>query len=99
MTKDEILHSHPIVSNNRGSDLFISLESARRAMQTYADQYASKLHQVEQENADLRRQNDKLKQQAEGWRPLLEDALRENNHTAMYPDHFINKITKFLYGE
>ena len=39
-TKEEILHSHPIVANNNGSDLYISLESARRAMDEYAAQYA-----------------------------------------------------------
>lgn len=31
-------------------------------------------------------------------RQLLEDALKENNHTAMYPDHFIEKVNKFLNG-
>jgi hypothetical protein len=51
------------------------------------------------ERDEFKRQNDKLKEQATGWRPLLEEVLRENNHTAMYPDHFINKVKKFLYGE
>lgn len=97
MTKDEILHSHPIVSNNRGSDLFFSLESARRAMQTYADQYATKLHQ---ENAELRRQNDKMKAMATGWMPLLEEVLSKHGAIIlMHDSEFHEKIKKFLYGE
>ena len=40
----------------------------RAAYVTAATVYATKLHQIEQENAELRRQNDKLKEQATGWR-------------------------------
>lgn len=108
-----------------------------------ATAYATKLHQVEQENADLRRwkieaaelltkihayahkhleiklgesivdfviarakerdelkhQNDKLKQQATGWRPLLEEVLKEDKTFGTISNPTIKKITKFLYGE
>jgi hypothetical protein len=64
-----------------------------------ATAYAADRHQLQQENAELRHQNDKMKEQATGWRPLLEEVLKDNGLTAMYPDHFINKVKKFLYGE
>lgn len=60
-----------------------------------ATAYAAQLHQAQQENAELRRQNDKLKEQAQGWRPLLEEILN-NDYIS---EDLTNKITKFLYGE
>jgi hypothetical protein len=36
-SKEEIIHSHPIVSNGSGTDLFISIESARQCMEEYAE--------------------------------------------------------------
>jgi hypothetical protein len=45
------------------------------------------LHQLQQENA-------KLKEQAAGWRPLLEDALKVTKDKYLY-----YRIKKFLYGE
>lgn len=69
-----------------------------------ATAYATKLHQVEQENAELRRQNEKMKAMATGWRPLLEEALRRFSgisEAGGQPEdlNLINKIKKFLYGE
>lgn len=65
-----------------------------------ATAYATKLQEVEQENAELRRQNDKLKQQATGWRPLLEEVLSKHGAIIlMHDSEFHEKIKKFLYGE
>lgn len=64
-TKDEILHSRPIVANNKGSDLYVSLESARIAMQTYADQYATKPHQANETIKVLANDNNRLKGEVE----------------------------------
>lgn len=64
-----------------------------------ATAYATQLHQLQQENAKLRRQNDKLKEQATGWRPLLEDVLREDRRFGSVSKSTIDKLTKFLYGE
>lgn len=105
--------------------------------------YATKLHQAEQENTELRRwkieaaelltkihsyahkhleiklgesivdfviarakerdefksENDKLKQQATGWRPLLEKVLVMNEMWGDLPGEFINEVKSFLYGE
>ncbi len=76
----------------------------RAAYVTGATAYATKLHQVEQENAELRRQNDKMKAMATGWMPLLEEVLRRFSgisEAAGQPEDFnlINNIKKFLYGE
>lgn len=54
--------------------------------------------QVEQENAELRRQNDKLKQQATGWRPLLEKVLSKHE-TGGCDLLLMERIKTFLYGE
>lgn len=64
-----------------------------------ATAYAIRLHQVEQENAELRRQNDKMKQEATGWRPLLEKVLREDAVLCTVSIPTLEKIKKFLYGE
>lgn len=101
-----------------------------------ATAYATKLHLVEQENADLKRwkkeqialyeplydygmaskeirlgesivtfilnrckEYDKLKEQATGWRPLLESVLREDKTFGTISNPTIDKIKKFLYGE
>lgn len=103
---------------------------------TAATAYASKLHQVEQENAELKRwkkeqialfdplydygmsskeiklgesivtfilnkcrEYDKLKQQATGWRPLLEEVLKHDAAFGELSIEMIDKIKKFLYGE
>lgn len=43
---------------------------------------------------ELKRQNDKLKEKATGWRPLLEEVLsKPATHT------LLEKIKKYLYGE
>lgn len=60
--------------------------------------YATKLHKVEQENAELRRQNDKMKAMATGWRPLLEEVLHDWD-SLVFEMQLKDKITKFLYGE
>lgn len=65
-----------------------------------ATAYATKLHQVEQENEELHRQNDKMKEQAEGWRPLFEDILRDHRNGYINIDEAIcSRIKQFLYGE
>lgn len=46
MTKDEILHSHPIVSNNNGSDLYVTMEAARLSMDKYAVQWKDKYDEL-----------------------------------------------------
>lgn len=62
------------------------------------EDHATTLQQLQQDNAELYRQNDKLKEQVTGWRPLLEDVLRESGDLPL-PIELINKLTKFLYGE
>lgn len=64
-----------------------------------ATAYASDRHQLQQENTELRRQNDKLKQQAESWRPLLEEVLKHDAAFGELSIEKIEKIKKFLYGE
>ena len=64
-----------------------------------ATAYASDRHQLQQENTELRRQNDKLKQQATGWRPLLEEVLKHDAAFGELSIEMIEKIKKFLYGE
>jgi translation elongation factor EF-Ts len=51
------------------------------------------------ERDEFKRQNDKLKEQAEGWRPLLEKVLVMNEMWGDLPGEFINEVKKFLYGE
>lgn len=63
-----------------------------------ATAYATQLHQAQQENTELRRQNDKMKEMAEGWRPLLEEVLSESGDQPLRIE-LIDKIKKFLYGE
>lgn len=91
-----------------------------RIIEIGATEYATKLHQCEEDNSilkdeiqnlsgllrekdtrlhEVQQENEKLKEQVTGWRPLLEGALKDNGLTAMYPDHFIEKIKRFLYGE
>ena len=54
--------------------------------------YATDRHQLQQENA-------KLKEQAEGWRPLLEKVLHRHEG-GLLPDRLLYlEIKKFLYGE
>jgi hypothetical protein len=48
----------------------------------------------------LRQENEKLKEQATGWRPLLEQILREDDNNISYISaDLLNKIKRFLYGE
>ena len=46
----------------------------------------------------LRVDNEKMKEMATGWRPLLEDVLNDWNSSALKPE-LKDKIRKFLYGE
>lgn len=46
------------------------------------------------ERDELKEENAKLKEQATGWRPLLEDVLKVTKDKYMY-----YRIKKFLYGE
>lgn len=85
-TKDEILHSRPIVSNNKGSDLYVSLESARIAMQTYADQYASKLHQANEIIKVLTYDNNRLKGKVEGLTSAVEELKGNYKQPALPAD-------------
>ena len=62
--------------------------------------YATKLHQANETIKELERQNEKLKATATGWRPLLEDILRDNNNGYIDIDEALcSRIKKFLYGE
>lgn len=72
---------------------FITPHAMRKAaFIEIATPYATKLHQVQQENA-------KLKEQATGWRPLLEDVLKYDAAFGELSIELIDKIKKFLYGE
>lgn len=52
------------------------------------------------ERDEFKSENEKLKQQATGWRPLLEDILKQDNHDIAYiSEELIEKIKTFLYGE
>lgn len=126
-----------------GDQTYDLAASKRYEVQEVITAYATKLHQVEQENAELRRwkmeaaelltkihsyahkhleiklgesivdfviarakerdelkrQNDKMKEQAEGWRPLLEKVLVMNEMWGDLPGEFINEVKKYLYGE
>ncbi len=76
LTKDEILHSHPIVANNKGSDLYITLEAARKSMDKYADQWKEKYDELKQEVAILKEVNNealKLTEKAQQQCQLLKD--------------------------
>ncbi len=87
LTKDEILHSHPIVSNNKGSDLYVTLEAARLSMDKYADQWRVKydelkksfdtlkgeIVQVEKAGSSLLFENQQLKERCD----KMEDALEK----------------------
>ena len=55
LSKDEILHSHPIVSDNKGSDLYVTMEAARKSMDKYADQWKEKYDELKQEVIDFGR--------------------------------------------
>lgn len=68
--------------------------------------YATKTQELKEETLKtyrdwhaLYKENTKLKEQATGWRPLLEEVLRENRLYGHVPNETINKISKFLYGE
>lgn len=51
------------------------------------------------ERDELKEENAKLKEQATGWRPLLEEVLSKHE-SGLLPDRFIyEKIKTFLYGE
>lgn len=64
-----------------------------------ATAYATTLHQANETIKWLEMENAKLKQQATGWRSLLEDVLSKHS-LGKLPDHIIyQKIKKFLYGE
>lgn len=73
--------------------------AAEEIAQYVVEEYATKLHQAEQENAELRRQNEKMKAMATGWRPLLEEVLREDKAFGTVSNPTIKKITKYMYGE
>jgi FtsZ-binding cell division protein ZapB len=77
-----------------------------------ATEYATKLHEsqedkelmrmayecAQKERDELQRQNDKLKERATGWRPLLEEVLSEADDMPLRIE-LIEKIKTFLYGE
>lgn len=49
---------------------------------------------------ELKGENQKLKATATGWRPLLEDILRDNNNGYIDIDEALcSRIKTFLYGE
>lgn len=48
---------------------------------------------------ELKNENEKLKEQATSWRPLLEEAIRQDSLYGHVPVETINKIKRFLYGE
>lgn len=57
------------------------------------EKYADKWQEAEQEN-------ERLKAMAEGWRPLLEDILREENLGFIDLNEMLTeRIKRFLYGE
>lgn len=52
------------------------------------------------ERDELKEENAKLKEQATGWRLLLEDILRDNRNGYIDIDEALcSRIKKFLYGE
>ena len=78
---------------------FFSLE-IQAAWEEGATAYATKLHQAEEKIKELERQNEMMKAQATGWRPLLEDILEMDKQDIAYiSEDLVNKIKTFLYGE
>lgn len=52
------------------------------------------------ERDELKQENEKMKAMAEGWRPLLEDILREENLGFIDLNEMLTeRIKRFLYGE
>lgn len=75
-------------------------ESLTNQLKKYSNVSNENMKLLRQENEELRRQNDKLKEQATGWRPLLEDVLRDNRNGYIDIDEALcSRIKKFLYGE
>ena len=89
------------------------LDEHFKIMSISCDAQLEKIHQLQQENDRLKEvnqeqadmywkvvaQNDKLKQQATGWWPLLEEVLKNDAAFGKLPVKLIDKIKKYLYGE
>jgi hypothetical protein len=51
------------------------------------------------ERDELKQENERLKAIANLWRPLMEEAIRQDSLYGHVPVETINKIKRFLYGE
>lgn len=76
----------------RQNEAFEELRTSHRLM---SKAYAEALI----ERDELKRQNDKLKEKATGWRPLLEEVLGEDTLRGTISTQTIENIKKYLYGE
>lgn len=74
------------------------VETCNGLLKTEAKHLNGVIDKLQQENAELRRQNDKMKQQATGWRPLLEEVLSKHE-TGGCDLLLMERIKTFLYGE
>lgn len=84
----------------QAEDKIKELESNLQTANSAYEMHKKALVHYKKKKQSLQKENERLKAQSNGWRPLLEEVMNKHGSIILMHDNdFYEKIKTFLYGE